>query len=79
MPVPEEMTCDELLELVGEQGARITALGEQIAVRDRQITVMATQMAGLAEVNETLGERLAKLEHVLSRNSKNSSSAPSKD
>ncbi|QIZ37967.1 IS66 family transposase [Saccharopolyspora sp. ASAGF58] len=79
MPVPEAMTRDELIELVGEQGARIAALGEQIAVRDRQITVMATQMAELAEVNETLGERLAKLEHVLSRNSKNSSSPPSKD
>ncbi|WP_190816030.1 DUF6444 domain-containing protein [Saccharopolyspora pogona] len=69
----------ELIELVGEQGARIAVLGEQIAVRDRQITAMAAQMAELAEVNEALGERLAKLEHALSRNSKNSSSAPSKD
>jgi transposase len=73
------MTRDELVELVGEQGARIAVQDEQIVVRDRQITAMATQMAELVEVNEALGERLVKLEHLLSRNSKNSSSPPSKD
>jgi transposase len=73
------MTRDELIVLVAEQGAWIVAQDKQIAVRDRQITVMATQMAELVEVNEALGARLAKLEHVLSRNSKNSSSPPSND
>ncbi|WP_190814848.1 DUF6444 domain-containing protein [Saccharopolyspora pogona] len=82
MRAPEEMTRDELIELVGEQGARIAVLGEQIAVLGEQIAVrdrQITAMAEVAEVNEALGERLAKLEHALSRNSKNSSSAPSKD
>ena len=73
------MTRDELVGLVGERGARIAVQDEQIVVRDRQITAMVTQMAELVEVNEALGERLAKLEHLLSRNSKNSSSPPSKD
>jgi transposase len=40
---------------------------------------MAAQMAGLLDANEALAARLAKLEHLLSRNSKNSSSPPSKD
>jgi hypothetical protein len=70
--VLEGLSRDELIELVGERDALI-------AVRDRQIAAMATQLAELVEVNEALGERLAKLELLLSRNSKNSSSPPSRD
>jgi transposase len=44
-----------------------------------QITVMAGQLSELMETNDTLAGKLAKLEHLLSRNSGNSSSPPSKD
>lgn len=72
VPVPDELSRDELIVLVGEQASRIAA-------QDGQVAAMATQISELVEVNEALGERLAKLEHLLSRNSRNSSSPPSKD
>jgi len=76
---PEEMSRDELIVLVGERDARISAQGVRIAAQDGQIAAMATQISELLEANEALTGRLAKLEHLLSRNSKNSSSPPSKD
>jgi transposase len=72
VPVPEELSRDELIVLVGEQASRIAA-------QDRQIAAMATQISELVQANEALGDRLAKLEYLLSRNSSNSSSPPSKD
>ena len=66
------MSRDELIGLVGEQAGRIAAQGGQI-------TAMATQIAGLVEANEGLEAKLARLEHLLSRNSKNSSTPPSRD
>jgi transposase len=59
------MSRDELIALVGRQAG--------------QITVMAGQIADLSEANEVLAAKLARLEHLLSRNSKNSSSPPSRD
>lgn len=59
------MSRDELITLVAQ--------------RDAQIAVMAGQLAELREANEVLAGKLARLEHLLSRNSKNSSSPPSKD
>ncbi len=59
------MSRDELIALVGRQAGQITA--------------MAGQMAELSEANEVLAAKLARLEHLLSRNSKNSSSPPSRD
>jgi hypothetical protein len=59
------MSRGELIGLVGEQARRIAA--------------MAGQIADLMEANEALAGRLARLEHLLSRNSGNSSSPPSKD
>jgi transposase len=72
VPALEELSCDELIELVGERDARIAA-------QDAQIAAMAGRISELVEANEALGDRLAKLEHLLSRNSGNSSSPPSKD
>jgi transposase len=66
------MSRDELMVLVVDRDAGIAA-------RDAQITVMAGQLSELMEANEVLAGKLAKLEHLLSRNSKNSSSPPSKD
>ena len=59
------MSRDELIAVVGRQAG--------------QITVMAGQIADLSEANEVLAAKLARLEHLLSRNSKNSSSPPSRD
>jgi transposase len=69
---PEELSRDELIALVGAQA-------ERIARQDGQITAMAGQMAELLDANEALAGKLARLEHLLSRNSGNSSSPPSKD
>jgi transposase len=66
------MSRDELIALVAQRDA-------QVAVRDAQIAVMAGQLAELREANEVLAGKLARLEHLLSRNSKNSLSPPSKD
>lgn len=47
--------------------------------QDAQITTMATQLASLMEKFEQKAAELARLQHLLSRNSANSSMPPSKD
>ena len=79
MPAPEELSRDELIALVVQRDARIARQAERIAQQDGQITAMATQIAELVEANEALAGKLARLEHLLTRNSGNSSSPPSKD
>jgi transposase len=69
---PEEVSRDELIVVVRRQAG-------QLAVQDRQISEMAGELAQLMEANEALAGKLAKLEHLLSRNSGNSSNPPSKD
>ena len=59
------MSRDELIVVVRRQAGQITA--------------MAGQLSELMETNEALAGKLARLEHLLSRNSGNSSSPPSKD
>ena len=68
----EEMSCDELIVVVRRQAG-------QLAAQDRQITVQAGWISELVEANEALAGKLATLEHLLSRNSGNSSSPPSRD
>ena len=68
MPGPEEMSRDELLLVVGRQSGQLAEQAEQLAARDRQIAGMAGQLADLMEANEALAARLARLEHLLSRN-----------
>lgn len=65
MPAPEELSRGELIELARRQ--------------DAQISSMALQISELLEANEQLVAKLARLEHLLSRNSGNSSMPPSKD
>jgi transposase len=79
VPAPEEMSRDELVVLVGEQAARIAAQDARLVAADGQISAMAGQIADLIEANEALAAKLARLEHLLSRNSGNSSSPPSRD
>src|SRR5664279_5173544 len=50
-----------------------------VAERDAQIATLSTQVADLARANERLAAKLARLEHLLSRNSQNSSLPPSRD
>jgi hypothetical protein len=66
------MSRDELIVLAGEQADRLAA-------QDRQITALATQVADLMEANGQLASKLERLEHLLSRNSWNSSLPPSMD
>jgi transposase len=66
------MSRDELIVVVRRQAGQLIA-------QDRQISEMAGQLARLMEANEALAGKLAKLEHLLSRNSGNSSNPPSKD
>ena len=63
------MSRDELIVVVRRRPT---------AVQDRQIA-MAGQLAELMEANEALAAKLARLEHLLSRNSGNSSNPPSQD
>jgi transposase len=93
VPGPLEMSRDELIALVGVQAdriagqeARIAGQDVQIAGLDVQIASMAGQIAELLDANEALtavnedvAVKLARLEHLLSRNSSNSSSPSSKD
>jgi transposase len=72
MSRPEEMSRDDLVVVVRCQAG-------QLAAQDRQIGEMAGQLAQLMEANDALSGKLAKLEHLLSRNSGNSSNPPSRD
>ena len=70
------MSRDQLIVLVGEQAERITAQAQQITAQaqqitaqDRQITAQVRQIADLDEASEDLAGRLARAEHLLSRNS----------
>ena len=72
MAASEEISPEGLIALLAQRDARIAA-------QDGQITALSTQVADLLEANEQLAGKLARLEHLLSRNSGNSSSPPSKD
>ncbi|MCA1678829.1 MAG: transposase, partial [Actinobacteria bacterium] len=72
MPALEDMSRRELIALVVERDARIAA-------QDTQIATLSTQVADLGEANGQLAANLARLEHLFSRNSGNSSMSPSKD
>jgi transposase len=65
VPVPEELSREELIVVVRRQAGQIIA--------------QAGQIPELMEANEALSGKLAKLEHLLSRNSGNSSNPPSRD
>jgi transposase len=72
VPELESMSREELIALTRHQA-------EVIARQDAQITVLATQLADMSERLEQALEKLAKLEHLLSRNSSNSNFPSSKD
>ena len=72
MPGLDGLSRDELIALVGVQAVRIAELVAGSESREARI-------AQLTAANEELAGRVAKLEHLLSRNSRNSSSPPSKD
>jgi uncharacterized coiled-coil protein SlyX len=65
------MSREERIALLAQRDARIAA-------QDTQITALSTQVADLVETNERLMAQLARVEHLLSRNSANSSMPPSK-
>jgi transposase len=79
VPVPQELSRDELIALVEVQAARIACQDTQIASMAGQVADLMDANEALAVQNEDLATRLARLEHLLSRNSSNSSSPSSKD
>ena len=79
MPELESMTRDELVVLARGQATRLDEQMAVIARQDAQIAVMATQLADLMGKFEQQVQELAKLQHLHSRNSTNSSMPPSKD
>lgn len=70
--VSDDLSREELISLARTQAARIVEQDARIVAQDAQI-------AELTAANEALSVRLARVEHLLSRNSSNSSSPPSKD
>ena len=72
MPELEGLSRDELIVLVGVQAGQ---LAEVVAANE----ALTAANGALAAANEDLAVRLARVEHLLSRNSRNSSSPPSKD
>ncbi len=57
----------------------VAGQAQRLAEQGRQIAAQAHQLAELQEANEALAAKLARVEHLLSRNSGNSSSPPSRD
>jgi transposase len=76
---PGSMSRDELVVLATDQAARIEEQAGVIARQGEQIAGMARQLAELDERFEQAAAKLARLEHLLSRNSDNSSFPSSKD
>lgn len=80
------MSRDELIELtqrqadrLAEQDVLIVRQAETIARQDVQITVLSTQLTDLMDRFEEVSAKLARVEHLLSRNSDNSNFPSSKD
>jgi transposase len=73
------MSRDELIELVRHQQDVIAGQAETIAGQDAQITLLSTQLSDVMDQFEEVSAKLARVEHLLSRNSDNSSFPSSKD
>lgn len=77
------MSRDELIELARRQDTQISSMALRVSrlleVNEAREGEHAKQIAELTATNNDLAARLAKLEHLLSRNSGNSSVPPSKD
>jgi transposase len=73
------MSREELIALLAERDFHLAQRDARIAAQDAQIATLSTQVADLLEANEELAAKLARLEHLLTRNSANSSLPPSRD
>lgn len=68
--------------MIGDRGVIAGVFVPPLLTREPWITLVVVQAARITELtaaNEVLAAKLAKAEHLLSRNSANSSSPPSKD
>lgn len=79
VPALEGLSHDELIALARAQQTRIAQQEARIASQDAQIASLQARVGELVEANEQLAGKLAKLEHLLSRNSQNSSMPSSRD
>jgi transposase len=75
----ESMSRDELIGLAQWQAARIAEQDVVIARQDARITALATQLSDVMNRFEEVSAKLARVEHLLSRNSDNSNFPSSKD
>jgi len=73
------LSREELISLARAQAERIAAQDVQIVSMAARIVSMAARIAELTAANEAVAARLARLEHLLARNSSNSSSPAAKD
>jgi uncharacterized coiled-coil protein SlyX/transposase len=79
VPDLESLSRGELEELARRQDAQIVELTATVRAQDAQITRLSAQLAGLMAKFEQQSQELAKLQHLVSRNSANSSMPSSKD
>jgi transposase len=77
--VLEEMSRDELIALVGAQARQMAVMAGQITQLSDANQKLAAANQELSDANQELAAKLARVEHLLSRNSQNSSSPPSRD
>ena len=75
----ESMSRDALIELARRQAARIVEQDVVIARQEARITALATQLSDVMDRFEEVSAKLARVEHLLSRNSDNSNLPSSKD
>lgn len=75
----ESMSRVELIKVVRYQDIRIAEQTETVARQSAQITALSTQLAYLMDRFEEVSAKLARVEHLLSRNTDNSNFPSSKD
>lgn len=73
------LSYEELVRLLGERDRQVAELTATVAELTDAAAESAAAMAGLTAANEEMAAKLARLVHLLSRNSGNSSRPPSKD
>lgn len=75
----ESLSRDELIALARRQDAQIVELTATVKAQQAQIAMLSAQLAEMMEKFEQQSAELARLQHLLSRNSSNSSVPSSKD
>jgi hypothetical protein len=75
----DQLPSEELIMLVGRQDQRLAAQDEQITTLSRRVAELMHANDTLTAANEELSGKMARAQHLLCRNSGNSSMPPSTD